>query len=93
VEKLVDESVFEVACTLKGLEVLVPDDSNFEEARYLMLQTGSISLRSRQPHEHFAHKLDKLMVVHCDPEVLKLLQEEVPRIKQREQFAFNIFQI
>jgi len=50
-------SKFEVACTLKGIELLVPDETNFEQARFIMLQTGNITLRSKQPLK-FQHTLD-----------------------------------
>lgn len=56
-EEIMKKSEFEIACTLKGIEVLVPDDTNFEEARYLMLQTSDILLRSKSP-DKFCHKLD-----------------------------------
>lgn len=57
IEEIMKKSEFEIACTLKGIEVLVPDDTNFEEARYLMLQTSDILLRSKSP-DKFCHKLD-----------------------------------
>ena len=37
VKQILRKSVFEVACTVKAVELLVPDDTNFEEARFLML--------------------------------------------------------
>lgn len=57
VSEILRKSEFEVACTLKGVEVLIPDDTNYESARYLILQTGNIILRSKQPQQ-FCHKLD-----------------------------------
>lgn len=57
VKQILRKSVFEVACTVKAVELLVPDDTNFEEARFLMLQTGNIILRSKQP-QNFMHKFD-----------------------------------
>jgi hypothetical protein len=39
---MLKRSKFEVACQLQGIDVLVPDDTNFEQSKFLLLQTGSI---------------------------------------------------
>ena len=46
---LLEQSEFEIACAMKGIEVLVPDDINFQESKFMLLQTGNIVARSRQP--------------------------------------------
>lgn len=52
-EQMLKRSEFEIACTLKGVDVLVPDvspdDIRFEGAEFLMLQTGNLVMRSRLP--------------------------------------------
>ena len=49
VKNLLQKSEFEVACALKGVEILVPDDINFQESKFILLQTGNMMARSRQP--------------------------------------------
>ena len=51
VNDILERSEFEFACALKGVEVLVPDDTNFQESKFLLLQTGNLVARSRQPFE------------------------------------------
>ena len=34
---------------MKGIEFLVPDDISFQESKFILLQTGNIMARSRQP--------------------------------------------
>ena len=34
---------------MKGVEILVPDDINFKESKFILLQTGNMMARSRQP--------------------------------------------
>lgn len=44
---ILKRSQFEVGCTLQGLDVLVPDDTNFDQSKFIVLQTGSVILKSR----------------------------------------------
>jgi len=54
VTDLLEKSEFEMACALKGVELLVPDDVNFQESKFFLLQTGNVVARSRQ------HQTEKL---------------------------------
>ena len=81
-----------MACTIKGLEVFVPDCETLSEARYILLQTGNISLRSRPPQQ-FSHSIDSFFEQNCQPQLLEFLKKDMPAHHQREEFAFNIFQI
>ena len=44
---LFDQNEFEIACAMKGIEMLVPDDINFQESKFILLQTGNVVARSR----------------------------------------------
>jgi hypothetical protein len=69
------EKELEAACTVKSIEILVPDDTNFEQARFLMLQSGNIVLRSKQP-QSFVHKFDPFFEDHIDQSTKELLSPE-----------------
>jgi hypothetical protein len=47
VSELLKKSEFEIACTLKGIDVTIPDDTSFDQAKFIMFQTGNIVLRSK----------------------------------------------
>ena len=53
VTKLLSKSIFEVQLSMKGADLLVPDDTNFEQSKFLLLQTGSVVVRSRQAGDRF----------------------------------------
>lgn len=71
-----------MACTVKGVDVLVPDDLNFEQSKYLMLQSGTIVLRShsspahhRSHHHHGGHGNSGYDLYHNDPLFVKVLAQ------------------
>lgn len=45
--EVLGKSEFEVACTIKGVDLLVPDETNFEAAKFILLQSGNVMLRSK----------------------------------------------
>ena len=47
VSELLKKSEFEINFTLKGIDVTMPDDTVFDQAKFLMVQIGNIILRSK----------------------------------------------
>jgi len=43
---MLEKSEVQVNCNLKSMEILAPDNINYEMSKFLILQTGDIHLRS-----------------------------------------------
>jgi hypothetical protein len=35
--KILDKSEFDITCSMKGIDILVPDEQNFEQSKFIML--------------------------------------------------------
>jgi hypothetical protein len=44
--KMLEKSEINMNCNLKSIEVLVPDNINYELSKFLIIQTGDIHARS-----------------------------------------------
>lgn len=44
--KELEKSEINLNCNVKSMEILVPDNINYEMSKFLILQTGDIHLRS-----------------------------------------------
>ena len=46
VNNILEKSEIHLNCNLKSVEILAPDNINYEMSKFLILQTGDIHLRS-----------------------------------------------
>jgi len=76
---------------MKGIEVLVPDDISFQESKFILLQTGNIMARSRQPLD----QRDQMTGFDLGPQEATFQQSHadplfVNAIKQQIQLHSNV---
>lgn len=93
VKEILKKSVFEVACTLKGVDVLVPDvapdDISFDQSKFIMLQTGNLILRSS---ESVTQKIDPYFYQTLGGDSVAIVNK-LQTVKDREEYIFTIFDL
>jgi hypothetical protein len=45
-DTIFDQNKLNVCLNFKGMDLLIPDNTNYEASKYLMISTGNIELRS-----------------------------------------------
>lgn len=43
---MLDKSETHVCCNVKGIDLLIPDNTNYEASKFIMVQTGNLVVRN-----------------------------------------------
>lgn len=44
--QILERSEIQLSCNLKGVEFLVPDNTNYDASKFLMIQTGNVIIKN-----------------------------------------------
>eukprot|EP00347_Sterkiella_histriomuscorum_P015009 403358661 len=80
VKQMLKKSEIFVCCNLKGMEILIPDNTNYDASKFLIFQTGNIVVKNGLSHQSHYVLRNKLV---------SQMDQDFPNVKEDINFDFT----